>query len=123
MGGPVFTATYPTNDGSKYFSGGAALVSTAGDYFRFCQMLLNQGELDGARVLKAETVDRMTKNQLGEVRIPFPGADVMGFGFGVLTEEGKEKTKDPAGWGRTGGVGRSGRTSGWTQGTSWWVSG
>jgi CubicO group peptidase (beta-lactamase class C family) len=102
MGGPVFTATYSTNDGSKYFSGGAGLVSTAGDYFRFCQMMLNRGELDGARVLKAETVDRMTRNQLGEVRIAFPGNDLMGFGFGVLSEKSKEGTKDPAGVGTYG---------------------
>ena len=101
-GGPVFTATYPTNDGSKYFSGGAGLVSTAGDYFRFCQMMLNRGELDGARVLKAETVERMTKNQLGELRIGFPGADVMGYGFGVLSEKSKQATKDPAGVGTHG---------------------
>jgi len=101
-GGPVLTATYPTNDGSKYFSGGAGMVSTIGDYFRFCQMMLNGGELDGARVLKAETVNRMTRNQLGEVRIAFPGNDLMGYGFGILSEAGKEKVKDPAGVGSYG---------------------
>jgi CubicO group peptidase (beta-lactamase class C family) len=102
VGGAHFTATYPTNDGGKYFSGGAGLVSTAGDYFRFCQMMLNRGELDGARVLKAETVDRMTRNQLGDLRLQFPGADLMGYGFGILSEAGKEKTKDPAGVGTYG---------------------
>jgi CubicO group peptidase (beta-lactamase class C family) len=101
-GALVYTATYPTNDGSKYFSGGAGMVSTADDYFRFCQMMLNRGELNGARVLKAETVDRMVRNQLGEVRIGFPGADVMGFGFGILSEKSKEATKDPAGVGSYG---------------------
>jgi CubicO group peptidase (beta-lactamase class C family) len=102
VAGAVFTATYPTNDGGKYYSGGAGLVSTAGDYFRFCQMLLNRGELDGARVLKAETVDRMTRNQLGEVRIGFPGNDLMGYGFGILSEAGKKGQKDPAGVGTYG---------------------
>lgn len=102
IGGAQITATYPTNDGGKYFSGGAGLVSTAGDYFRFCQMILNHGELDGARVLKAETVDRMTRNQLGELRLQFPGADLMGYGFGVLSAEAKEKLKDPAGVGTFG---------------------
>jgi CubicO group peptidase (beta-lactamase class C family) len=101
-GAPVYTATYPTNDGSKYFSGGGGMVSTADDYFRFCQMMLNRGELSGARVLKAETVDRMLQNQLGEVRIGFPGADVMGYGFGVLSEKSKETSKDPAGVGTYG---------------------
>ena len=41
----------------------------------------------------------MTKNQLGELRIQFPGNDLMGYGFGVLTEKGKETSKDPAGVG------------------------
>ena len=103
MGGPVFTATYPTNDGSKYFSGGAALVSTAGDYFRFCQMLLNQGELDGARVLKAETVDRMTKNQLGEVRSRSPGRMSWGLGSACSPRRARRRRKTPRvgtyGWG------------------------
>ena len=40
---------------AKLFSGGGGLVSTAPDYLRFCQMLLNGGELDGARVLKPES--------------------------------------------------------------------
>jgi CubicO group peptidase (beta-lactamase class C family) len=101
-GGPTFSATYPTNDGSKYFSGGGGLSSSAGDYFRFSQMMLNRGELDGARILKAETVERMTRNQLGDIRIPFPGADVMGYGFGVLSDDSKSKQKDPAGVGTYG---------------------
>jgi CubicO group peptidase (beta-lactamase class C family) len=98
MGANVY-ANYPTRQDSKYYSGGAGLVSTAGDYFRFCQMMLNGGELDGARVLKPETVKRMTQNQLGKLRIQFPGNDLMGYGFGVLSEEGKEKTKELAGVG------------------------
>ncbi len=42
-----------------FFSAGGGLVSTASDYLRFCQMLLNGGTLDGVRVLKAETVKNM----------------------------------------------------------------
>ena len=45
-------------------SGGGGLVSTAGDYLRFSQMLLNQGELDGARILGRKTVELMTGNHL-----------------------------------------------------------
>lgn len=48
----------------KCFLGGQGLVGTAGDYARFCQMLLNKGELDGARVLKRETVEMMFQNHL-----------------------------------------------------------
>jgi len=45
-------------------SGGYALVSTMDDYFRFAQMLLNRGELDGVRILGSRTVDFMMQNQL-----------------------------------------------------------
>jgi CubicO group peptidase (beta-lactamase class C family) len=47
-----------------FFSGGGGIVSTAPDVLRFCQMLLNGGELDGARILKPETVALMTTNSL-----------------------------------------------------------
>jgi CubicO group peptidase (beta-lactamase class C family) len=46
----------------RLFSGGGGLVST--DYLRFCQMLLNGGELDGVRILTAQTVQLMTTNSL-----------------------------------------------------------
>ena len=49
---------------AKLFSGGGGLVSTAPDYLRFCQMLLNGGELDGVRVLSAQAVKAMTTNAL-----------------------------------------------------------
>ena len=45
-------------------SGGGGMVSTAGDYLRFAQMLLNEGELDGVRVLAPATVQLMTSNHL-----------------------------------------------------------
>jgi CubicO group peptidase (beta-lactamase class C family) len=48
----------------RLFSGGGGLVSTAPDYLRFCQMLLNGGELDGVRILSAKTVRQMTTNAL-----------------------------------------------------------
>lgn len=50
--------------------GGGGLASTADDYGRFVRMLLNGGELDGARVLKAETVALMGQNQIGAVSVP-----------------------------------------------------
>jgi CubicO group peptidase (beta-lactamase class C family) len=46
------------------FSGGGGMLSTAGDYARFCQMMLNGGELDGARILSPHTVALMTSDQL-----------------------------------------------------------
>jgi CubicO group peptidase (beta-lactamase class C family) len=49
----------------KYFSGGAGLVSTATDYSRFAQMLLNGGELDGKKIFSSKTVKLMTSNSIG----------------------------------------------------------
>jgi CubicO group peptidase (beta-lactamase class C family) len=50
--------------------GGGGLASTADDYGRFVRMFLNGGTLDGARVLKAETVALMSQNQIGAVTVP-----------------------------------------------------
>jgi CubicO group peptidase (beta-lactamase class C family) len=49
---------------TKLFSGGGGLASTAADYLRFCQMLLDGGELDGVRILWPATIRRMTTNAL-----------------------------------------------------------
>ncbi|HJT90208.1 MAG TPA: serine hydrolase domain-containing protein, partial [Bryobacteraceae bacterium] len=46
------------------FSGGGGMLSTAGDYARFCQMLLNGGELEGVRILAPKTIALMTSDQL-----------------------------------------------------------
>jgi len=78
----------------KYFSGGAGLVSTAADYARFAQMLLNKGELDGKRILSRKTVELMTTNSIGDLYIfnPFKHNGIMGdkfgYGFGIRTERG-----------------------------------
>jgi len=72
-------------------SGGGGLVSTARDYVRFCQMLLNKGEFAGQRLLREETVVAMTKNQLPDEAYPLnlngprPGVG-FGLGFSVVTE-------------------------------------
>jgi CubicO group peptidase (beta-lactamase class C family) len=63
------------------FSGGAGLLSTAADYARFLQMLLNKGELDGVRVLSPKTVELMTVNHIGSLYTA-PGR---GFGLGFET--------------------------------------
>jgi CubicO group peptidase (beta-lactamase class C family) len=47
-----------------FLSGGGGMVSTAADYYRFCQMLLNGGDLDGARILGRKTIEMMTMNHL-----------------------------------------------------------
>ena len=49
--------------------GGHALYGTAGDYLKFLQMMLNRGQAAGGRVLKAETVDAMSSNQIGALNV------------------------------------------------------
>ncbi len=70
-----------------FFSGGGGLVSTATDYFRFCQMMLNGGELDGVRIISRPTVELMTTDHL--LDIPGMGAGYgFGLGFAVAKEPG-----------------------------------
>ncbi len=86
------------NDDVSFFpSGGGGLVSTAADYLRFCQMLLNGGELEGVRILKSETVElmRYPHHQYGK-----DGA--FGLGFHVVTRKDDDKNKRSTGaysWG------------------------
>jgi len=59
----------PRAENSKFDSGGGGLFSTMGDYARFMRMILNDGELEGTRVLAAETVAQMAINQMGDIRV------------------------------------------------------
>jgi CubicO group peptidase (beta-lactamase class C family) len=81
------------------FSGGAGLLSTAGDYARFLQMLLNRGVLEGTRILSPKTVDLMTQNHIGDL-----GGDGVGFGLGFSVVEdvgarGTPGSEGEFGWG------------------------
>jgi CubicO group peptidase (beta-lactamase class C family) len=81
----IYDPFYPYEGPRTYLSGGGGLVSTAVDYMRFCQMLLNGGELDGVRVLSPTTIDLMTGNHIGNH--PMAGSPAgwrWGLGFGVL---------------------------------------
>jgi CubicO group peptidase (beta-lactamase class C family) len=74
---------------SRFPSGGGGLVSTAGDYLRFCQMLLNGGVLDGVRLLGRKTVEFMTTNHLPDGIHPDNPAGGFGLGVDVLLHLGK----------------------------------
>ena len=68
----------------SWFSGGGGLTSTAMDYLRFAQMLLDEGELDGVRILRPETVRDMQANHLDEALMPIRlGGPVADHGFGL----------------------------------------
>jgi CubicO group peptidase (beta-lactamase class C family) len=84
-----------------YFSGAGGLVSTAADYVRFSQMLLNGGELDGVRLLGRKTVELMTTNHIGDLPIWLTGP---GFGFGL----GFSVVKDIGVTGQAGSAGMYG---------------
>ncbi len=93
-----YSADYPYHGPKKLFAGGAGLCSTTADYARFCQMILNGGQLDGTRLLGRKTVELMTHDQLGKVS-PDSG---FGLGFGIFgTKEPPEEIGTPGkfGWG------------------------
>jgi CubicO group peptidase (beta-lactamase class C family) len=92
---PMPAGLLPPISGVTLFSGGAGLISTAHDYWRFCEMLHSGGSLDGARILGPKTVQAMTMARLtpevrdnGAAEYPashHPGQS-FGLGFGVITD-------------------------------------
>jgi CubicO group peptidase (beta-lactamase class C family) len=74
-----YSADYPSRGPRKLFSGGAGLVSTAEDYLRFCQMMLDGGKAGKVQLLSPKSVDLMTHDQLGKIS-PDQG---FGLGFGI----------------------------------------
>lgn len=71
--------------------GGGGLASTAADYGRFVRMVLNNGELDGARVLKAETVALMGQNHIGAVSVPALKSALPRSADFTFIDDGKDK--------------------------------
>lgn len=85
------TPDYPYHKSHNYFSGGGGLCSTPSDYMRFCQMLLNGGNLNGKQLLRKETVNMMVVDQLGDVDLPDESLihlqEPFGFGFTMFPNE------------------------------------
>src|SRR5437764_7193214 len=87
----------------RMLSGGGGLLSTASDYLRFAQMLLNGGELDGHRVLKRETVALMMRNHLPPELTPIPpvtrdwppGKNGFGYGGAVRVDSDTTPPRSP----------------------------
>jgi CubicO group peptidase (beta-lactamase class C family) len=90
--------------------GGGGLVSTAADYARFCQMMLNGGVLDGKRLLSRKTVELMTSDHLGgipSVNDLRPAGHGFGLGFAVRLQAGMSPIAGSAGlyfWGGMAGT-------------------
>jgi len=93
----------------KSFSGGAGILSTATDYARFLQMMLNGGELDGKRILSRKTVELMTVDHLVDKKVE----EGVGFGLGFYV------VKDLGARGVPGSVGEFGW--GGAYNSSYWV--
>ena len=81
-GSLIYSTDYPYNGPRTYFSGGGGLVSTASDYARFAQMMLNDGKFDGVRLLSRKTVELMTTHQLDDMGVDFG----FGLGFGIVRD-------------------------------------
>ena len=95
----------------EFEMGGGGLYSTIGDYAKFVRMILNKGAADGQQVLKSETVEMMSVNQIGDCRVPllksavpessndaefFPGLE-KGWGLSFMILEQDAPTGRPAG--------------------------
>ena len=96
----------PVRENPKYLSGGGGMVSTAADYVRFAQMLLNGGELGGVRIVSRKTIEYMTTDHLGAMRGPQPGYG-FGLGFAVRQTSGQAIANGTGGdytWGGLGGT-------------------
>ncbi len=112
-------ATFDAPGAPDFCAGGGGLFSTADDYLKFARMLLNNGEVDGVRLLKPETVQLMRTNRLSDHQrtIPFMGIPFwlgQGFGLGlsVITDPEKQAWM---GAGSKGGFGWPGAFGTWWQ--------
>jgi CubicO group peptidase (beta-lactamase class C family) len=81
---------YPIKGAKTFFSGGAGLSSTAKDYATFLQMYLNNGELNGKRLLSRKTIESMMMNQVGDLR-GVNATETYGLAFGLLNKNGVAK--------------------------------
>jgi len=82
-----------TRENKRVFRGAGGLVSTARDYVRFQQAMLNGGELDGVRLLSPTTLDLMMDNHTGDLDLWLPGPGMgFGLGWGVVTDRGEAAT-------------------------------
>ncbi len=79
----VYSADYPYRGAKKLFSGGAGLVSSAADYARFSQMMLDGGRVGKERLLSRKSVELMTQDQVRSMN------PELGFGLGFGVNDGK----------------------------------
>ncbi|MDA8985988.1 beta-lactamase family protein [Luminiphilus sp.] len=111
---PMPDGLIPPTSGVSLFSGGGGLISTAKDYWRFCEMLRRGGHLEGVRILGPKTVQAMTMARLtpevrdnGATEYPashlYPGQSY-GLGFGVITDPAQSQVISSQGEYSWGGI-------------------
>lgn len=86
----------------KSFSGGAGFLSTALDYAKFLQMMLNGGKFDGKRIISRKSIELMTTDHLDQATFEWTKGTGFGLGFSVLTNlglRGEYGTLGEYGWG------------------------
>ena len=81
---------FPVKGAKTFFSGGAGLCSTAKDYATFLQMYLNNGELNGVRILSRTTIQFMMANQIGDLSVFGREGVYYGLAFGVQNQRGQD---------------------------------
>ena len=90
----------------RYPAANGGLFSTAPDYVRFCQMILNGGEYDGRRYLKPESIQLMTTVQTGDLKTGFTPGNGWGLGWCVIREpQGVTAALSPGTFGHGGAYG------------------
>jgi CubicO group peptidase (beta-lactamase class C family) len=89
-----YSPTFQTQGPKTFLSGGVGMVTTPVDYFRFAQMLLNKGELDGVRVISRKTVELMTTNQIGKLPEITLHDEGWKFGLGLGIQADREHNVD-----------------------------
>jgi len=108
----------PLPSGIEFFAGSGGVTSTAEDYLQFSQMLLNGGQLNGARLLSRKSVELMADNAIGDLDLtnyPEPGQNLRGYGFGL----GVRVRKSNGASGSLGSVGDYGWAG--ANGTYFWI--
>ena len=106
---PVEIEALPFTEPPALLEGAVGLLSTGPDFLRFAQMLLNRGELDGVRLLKADTVETLVGNGLPDAVLASRGNGVMGWGLGNVNVVMKpEALRYPANRGEYGWDGTAG---------------
>jgi CubicO group peptidase (beta-lactamase class C family) len=108
----------PLPPGVEFFAGSGGLTGSAQDYLEFCQMLLNGGQWNGARLLSRKSVELMTDNAIGNLDLanyPVQGQNLSGYGFGLGVRV--RKSTGASGWlGSVGDYGWAG-----ANGTYFWI--